>query len=222
MYLDTDGKTYGSYRLALLSGKTMIDQNIRFLFNTSNHTPIHDYTRTISDRPNNIDIESNILTDIEKDTEDVTSYTEIQNIPSINGVSLYNTKTHDIGIKEIPITDIIDILDDVWKEELITNPLFPISHHQLLETESNIVLHKSNPNIIGYTNDDMITIYASGISDKFFTLYISSDVNGDIDDTSSTLKIIPFIKVGTYVLIEKKYEGMWLHSTEPDVKSIKL
>lgn len=222
VYLDADGKTYGSYRLALLSGKTMVDQNIRFLFNTSNHTPMHDYTRTISNRPNNIDIESNILTDIEKDTEDVTSYTEIQNIPSINGVSLYNTKTHDIGIKEIPITDIIDILDDVWKEELITNPLFPISHHQLLETESNIVLHKSNPNIIGYTNDDMVTVYASGISDKFFTLYISSDVNGDIDDTSSTLKIIPFFKVGTYILIEKKYEGMWLHSTEPDVKSIKL
>ena len=117
---------------------------------------------------------------------------------------------------------LIDMLDDIWKNEIITNPLFPISHREVLATESQIILHKANPNAIGYESNDMFAVYASGISERFFTLYLSKDANGKIDDTLSTVKIIPFINIGTYILLEKKYEGLWLHCTEPNTKSIKL
>ena len=222
VYVDINGITYGSYRLALLSGKTMINQDIRYLFNTSNHKPIHDYTKGISSIPNNVDVETNILASLKQNDEDTKKYTEVHNTPTINGVSIYNAKTHDLGIREISSDMLIDMLDDIWKNEIITNPLFPISHREVLVTESQIILHKANPNVIGYESNDMFAVYASGISERFFTLYLSKDANGKIDDTLSTVKIIPFINIGTYILLEKKYEGLWLHCTEPNTKSIKL
>ena len=174
------------------------------------------------------DISSSILREVEYklndilNDEDTKKYTEVHNTPTINGVSIYNTKTHDLGIREISSDMLIDMLDDIWKNEIITNPLFPISHREVLATESQIILHKANPNAIGYELNDMFAVYASGISKQFFTLYLSKDANGKIDDTLSTVKIIPFINIGTYILLEKKYEGLWLHCTEPNTKSIKL
>lgn len=222
VYVDINGITYGSYRLALLSGKTMVNQDIRYVFNTSNHKPIHDYIRGIANDPNNVDVETNILAGLKQTDSDVNKYTEVHNTPTINGVSIYNAKTRDLGIREISPEMIIDMLDDIWKNEIITNPLFPISHREVLTTESQISLHKANPNTVGYDGTDMFAVYASGISEQFFTLYLSKDANGKIDNINSTVKIIPFINVGTYILLEKKYEGMWLHCTEPDVKSIRL
>ena len=68
----------------------------------------------------------------------------------------------------------------------------------------------------------MYLVYTSGKIDKYFTLYISKSSEGVIDDVNNTVKIIPFIKAGTYVLIDSKYMGLWLHSTYPNTQPIHI
>ena len=219
VYTDNTGKAYGSYRLALLSGKSMIDQGIRYLFNTTAHDPaIDNYTRSISGDPHNMDIETDIMStiNIEKET---TKYNEMHGLPTLNGMTIYNLKTSTLGIEDVPIDDIVSILDEVWKDEIIKNPLFHTTHKQTTSKEDMIVLHSVESDAIGVTgfnSNDSFAVYASGLSESFFTLYISTSIDGKIDNTTDTQLIIPFVKVGVYILIDKKYKGLWLHCTEPN------
>jgi hypothetical protein len=68
----------------------------------------------------------------------------------------------------------------------------------------------------------MYVLYASGISNGFFTFYISKSSSGKIDDTANTLKILPFIRTGVFVYVDKSVQGRWLHCTHPNVKPIKI
>ena len=42
------------------------------------------------------------------------------------------------------------------------------------------------------------------------------------NDIENTMKIIPFIRTGVYVVVDKSYSGMWLHSTMKNCKPIKI
>ena len=75
-------------------------------------------------------------------------------------------------------------------------------------------------NVRSDTND--FVIFASGFSSRYFTLYISKKSDGNIDDIDNTVKIISFIKTCVYVIIDKSYNGMWLHSTFPNTKPIRI
>lgn len=220
VYMDLDGRTYGSYRLASLSGKAMIDQNIRYLFNTSNHSKLDTYTRSIDNKPNNVDIEEDIMLQLTMDDAGLNMYSELDNKPTLNGVTIYNMSSTDLGLKEIPINDFIEKYDEVWKKESILNPLFVTSHRESYSLNSKLTLHRRSAAALGYP--DSIIVYASGFSDKYFTLYISKSSNGKINEIANTVKVIPFISTGIYVLIEKEYTGYWLHCTEPNVDPIKI
>ena len=220
VYMDLDGKTYGSYRLASLSGKAMIDQNIRYLFNTSNHSKLDTYTRSIDNNPNNVDIEEDIMSQLIMDDAGLDMYSELDNKPTLNGVTVYNMSSTDLGLKEIPINDFIEKYDEVWKKESILNPLFMTSHRESYSLNSKLTLHRRSAAALGYP--DSIIVYASGFSDKYFTLYISKSSNGKINEIANTVKVIPFISTGIYALIEKEYTGYWLHCTEPNVDPIKI
>lgn len=220
-YTDIYGETYGSYQLALLSGKTMVNQDIKFVFNASNHKSIHDYTRSMSYFPNNIDIEKDIFETLTTDTDSI-KYNELINLPKINGVTVYNMKSCDFGIMEISIEELAMMLDYVWKTEEVTNPLFITSHKSSMNNNTSIKLHKKSSSSIGISDNDTFVIYATGLSDRYFTMYITSNINRKIHDAAATKKIIPFVKVGTYIVLDKSYQDYWLCCTEPDVKPIKL
>jgi uncharacterized protein YlbG (UPF0298 family) len=160
------------------------------------------------------------MTQLTTDDSTIDSYTELDNKPSINGINIYNMNSTDLGLNEIPINDIIKKYDEVWKKEIIMNPLFIMSHRDNYKTMDKVILHRRSASALGYPN--AIAVYASGYSDKYFTLYISKSSNGKINEIMNTVKVIPFIRVGIYAIIEKEYEGLWLHCTEPNVQSIKI
>lgn len=225
VYTDINGNTYGSYHLALESNKLIVDQSVRYLFNTSNHTKIQDYTRSIDNNPNNRDIESDILETIitpEPDPEDpeVVKYNELDNKPTINGVTVYNMRSTDLGLIEIPTDQLQEMYDEVWKKEIMTNPLFYTSHKRSLKNDDVLTLHSQAGDSFGYP--DSLIVYASGIVDKSFSLYISRTENGRINSIANTVKIIPYVRTGVYIVIEKKYKSMWLHCTESDTTPIRI
>ena len=225
VYTDINGNTYGSYHLALESNKLIVDQSVRYLFNTSNHTKIQDYTRSIDNNPNNRDIESDILETIitpEPDPQDpsVVKYNELDNKPTINGVTVYNMRSTDLGLIEIPTDQLQELYDEVWKKEIMTNPLFYTSHKRSLKNDDVLTLHSQSGDSFGYP--DSLIVYASGIVDKSFSLYISRTENGRINSIANTVKIIPYVRTGVYIVIDKKYKSMWLHCTESDTTPIRI
>lgn len=225
VYTDINGNTYGSYHLALESNKLIVDQSVRYLFNTSNHTKIQDYTRSIDNNPNNRDIESDILETIitpEPDPQDpeVVKYNELDNKPTINGVTVYNMRSTDLGLIEIPTDQLQEMYDEVWKKEIMTNPLFYTSHKRSLKNDDVLTLHSQSGDSFGYP--DSLIVYASGIVDKSFSLYISRAENGRINSIANTVKIIPYVRTGVYIVIDKKYKSMWLHCTESDTTPIRI
>lgn len=220
IYLDLHGNIFGSYEVALLSNAMIREQTKRYRFNTLEHKQIHDYTKNIIPNPNNKDVEVDILDMISLDTSNITSYQQLYHIPSINGIPLMHITSDQLGLLPAPIEKVIESFDQVWKKEILTNPLFLMTHKDLtLEKEHQTLYLK----IREYDNDSsMLIVYASGTLSNYFTLYISELSNGTIDDVNHTLKIIPFIRTGVYVLIEKEYKGMWLHSTFENCKPIKI
>ena len=118
---------------------------------------------------------------------------------------------------EIPNDKLFDMFDQVWKYEHITNPLF--EHTQ---RDGYGLIHDSHTEIhIKYTDEHYIA-YVTGMTRKSFTMYISEHENDSIDDVKNTYKIIPFINTGVYVVLDKKYHGKWLHTTDPTCKPIRL
>ena len=225
MYVDLNGNSFSSYRLSMLSNSNITEQNIRFVFNVNNHNKIHDYTKSIIGNPNNKDIEENILSSINFDVYDM-DYTKLHNIPSINGVPLLHPDLKDIGLTEIPNNKINELFDSVWRYETLLNPLFQMTHKDFNQYDNDVKLHIKKINSdewhgMSFDESEFFDIYTTGGINKYFTLYISKKSNGVIDDIENTVKIIPFIMTGTHVLIDKKYEGMWLHSTY-DTKAMKL
>lgn len=228
VYVDLNGNSYSNYRLALLSNSRIRNQDIMFTFNTNVHRQIHDYSKDIISKTNNRDVETDILDYITFD-DDVLDYNKLYNIPSINGVSIFHPKIQGLGISEIPNDNIIEMFDKVWKLEETTNPLFVTTHrdNRTNTDEKILTLHIkqiTEPHWNGLTIDTtgMFLIYATGPVEKYFSYYISKTSDGVIDDVNNTVKIIPFIMPGVYVLIDKKYQGMWLHATHGKTKPIHI
>lgn len=227
VYIDLNGNTFSSYKLALLSNSNIVKQDIRYVYNTNQHQKIHDYTKNIITDPNNHDIESNILDSIIIDNENDKDYNKLYNVPSINGVTIYHPTISSLGISEIPNDEILDLMDKTWRYEIITNPLFTNTHRDGmgLVNGQHVDLHikSSNDNYdIGIDSSDMFIAYATGVTSKYFTLYISKKSDGVIDDVENTIKIIPFIKTGVYVFIDRSYRGLWLCSTMEHCRSVRI
>lgn len=219
VYIDLNGKTYASHKLAVNSGESVYMEDIRYMFNANNQQPMQTYTKSIISNPNNKNIETDILETINFPNENPTYYEELFNVPSINGVDIYDPKSYHLGLVETPNKEILEMFDRVWRREQCTNPIFPMTHMRelnLIDGEK-IVLHTKYSG-----KEDMYVLYASGVSNGFFTFYISNSSSGKIDDTVNTIKIIPFIRTGVFVYVDKSFQGRWLHCTHPNVKPIKI
>jgi len=219
VYSDLYGNIYGSYQLAMLSNKNIRNQNIQFMFNASNCTNLQSYTKTIIDDPNNDDLEEDILSSIQFNDTDNKNYNYLYNIPSINGTRLHHPKIDSLGVMEVPNDEIIKLMDKVWKYEIMTNPLFNMTHKDNIEYDEKkgLKLHIKKDN-----ESNNFIIYAIGNTEKYFSLYISNISNGNIDDINNTLKIIPFVQTGTLIVIDDTYIGKWIHSTIDNTKPIQI
>ena len=227
VYIDINGNSYSTYRLAMLSNNRIHKQDIKFVFNANVHKRIHDYTKNIIPRPNNKDYEEDILSYVTF-TDTIDSYEQLYNIPTLNGVTLFHPKLNDLGITEVPSDDLIKEFDKVWKYEELTNPLFVTTHREgshanddILKTHIKLIT-EPHWNGLEIDTSGMYLIYATGPVEKYFSFYISKTSDGAIDDVDNTVKIIPFIMPGVYVLIDHKYEGMWIHCTHGRTKPIHI
>lgn len=225
VYVSMDGKVFSSYEHMLKSNTNILTEDIRYVFNTENHHQLNDFVGDILDKPNNIDIEDNILDSI-VDTASSTDYDQLCNLPSINGVTVLHLTSRDIGFSELEDDKIFTMFDNVWKKERLTDIDFPYTHR----TDNHIhtvKLRSIPPENIGIDNpEDWICIQITSDMRKYFSLYVSNDEDSNIDDminpiTSNTLKVIPFVCSGMYVLIDKEsYKGHWLHATYPNTTPI--
>lgn len=215
VYTALDGKTFTSYKKSLQHNSPIIKQTLQFVFNVNNHTPLNDYTKSIINNPNNINIDKDILELITVDNPE--SYNDIHNIPSINGVPLRHPLITSLGFIEASNMDIIKALDKIWKNEQINYPEFGITHRKdIIGRTLNVpVIHvKQNTN---YTSDkDYYVGYVTGLTDEYFSMYISDNENDKIYNTSRVLRIIGFIKSGIQIYIDKSMHGKWLHITCED------
>ena len=218
VYIDLEGNVYSSHEIAM-KNKNVFTEDIRYTFNTNNQQLLHTKTRSIISNPNNKNLEKDIFETIQFDTDTPTNYEELLNIPSINGVDVYNPMSYNLGLIETPNKKILEMFDKVWKLEQSTNPLFPKTHmlNLGLVDGEKVILHTKYSG-----KDDKYILYANGVCDEFFTLYISKSSNGSIDDVENTLKIIPFIRTGVFVYVDKSLQGQWLHCTHPNVNPIKI
>ena len=216
VYIDLNGQVYGSHKLV---SDNVFMEDVRYSFNANNQQSLQLHTESIISNPNNKNVEKNILETFTSDNDTPTYYDELINVPSINGVDIYNPMSYNLGLIETPNENILGLLDKVWKFEQSTNPLFPTTHMigLVLIDGEHIILNSKYSG-----KDNMYILYATGIGDGFFTFYISNSGNATIDDTENTLKIIPFIRTGVFVYVDKSYQGKWLHCTHPNVKPIKI
>ena len=228
LYVDINGNTYSNYRLALLSNSRIRNQDIKFVFNANIHNSISDYTNNIIKAPNNVDVEDDILSYVTLN-DNIMDYNKLYNIPSINGITIFHPKLQGLGISEIPNKKIIELFDKVWMLERTTNPIFGMTHKEGsgVDDDTSLKLHikqltEPHWNDVQIDTTGMFLIYATGPVEEYFSLYISNTSDGVIDDTTNTTKIIPFIMPGVYILLDKKYQGMWLHSTFGNTKPIHI
>lgn len=214
VYVNQKGKTFSTYNQALLSSSPITNQSIQFLYNADIHQSIHDYYGSIVPNPNNRDVEPNVFEGLIGDETGVTSYDQIYNVPTINGTQLHHPSLKDFHLQEIPSNDILNLFDQVWKLETSTNMLFKATHRDDSQTAVFINL-RIQESLSGVVGEDYFVIVATGLTEKYFSLYITTDASAAIDDVA-TQQIIPYIKTGVYVVISKaSYEGMWLKSTFP-------
>ena len=214
VYMDLFGNTFSSYTLMMLSNSNIRYQSIQYRFYFNTKSSLDTYTKGIISNPNNHDIETDILSYLTI-SDTVTSYNEIFNIPSINGVPLQHPTTMDLGLLQIPSDQILAVYDKVWAKEITTNPLFPITHRDLIHTNQYVLIHL-------YEEENSFRIMTTGIYDKLFTIYISTSNSSSIQNTQTTKKIIPMIQLGTGLLIDKSYRGMWIHTTIPNTTPIQI
>lgn len=229
VYIDINGNTFSSFKLAMLSNSKIRNQNISFIFNANNHDKLNDYWRSVVDNPNNYDLEQDIFSTITFD-DSTNDYNELFNIPTINGISLFHPKLSGLGIAEVPNIDIVKEFDRVWRIEATTNPFFMTTHRSdthLTDQNVGLVLHcnritEPHWHDLSIDTTGMFEIHTTGPVEKYFSLYVSRLENGAIDDVNNTVKIIPFMSSSVYILLDESYQGMYLHSTHPNTTPIHI
>ena len=135
-------------------------------------------------------------------------YRKLIHLPSINNVSLYNLSIHHLGLREIDNKKILDLYNRIWRKEAVINPYIPLHH------TTDIL----NIPIIKYTTDtvnDCYHINIAGQYEGFFTIYISSIEDGEIDDVTNTIQIIPYVNCGIQITLQSisKYKKKYIHTT---------
>jgi len=208
VYIDLYGNVYTSYDEAIRSGHTFLEQHLRFRYNgPPNHTPLQNSTMGYITNPNNNNIEQDIMDFFPKYEERHPSnnYNDYYNIPLINGVPLYHLFTDDIGLHEIENTKILDALDDAWKYERITNPLFPTTHRDdsMIIEQQYLLIHVKE-------DFNKYVIYTTGTYSRYFTIYLTEHQWEEMDHAKM---IIPIIRTGTRIELPKSVKGLWVHAT---------
>lgn len=199
VYVDLNGKMFSSYIKALKSNVDMDTQSVSFTFNVNNHRDIDDYQLKES---NNIDNEPDILDNIISD-EEITDYDQLYNIPTLNGYQIRHLTAYKF-MREIPISTIANVLDDIWKPEQLENPDFPVTHRYAASKDEVSIIVKRSP---------AYKIRLMGLSKKSFSVFITNNSNDSISDTTNCVKIIPFVKTGYDIIIDSSYAGKWVHTT---------
>lgn len=208
IYSDLSGNMFGSYIQALASNKAIRYQTVKYAFGTNTQSEIDKYANDIVLNPNNIDVETDIMSFISTDGE-ATSYNELYNIPSINGIPLRHPTIEDLGMTEIPNSEIISRYNKTWAYEICTRVDFPLTHMDLLNSSERVRLHAS-------IFDNQYRVYTTGICSKYFTLFISNTIDG------TPTQVIPMIQLGTSILLPVSYEGKWIRCTFPGTVPIQL
>lgn len=216
VYVDLNGNTYGSYHSMLVYKANIIDQSIKYQFNQSTKTDLDDYLASDVRASGNRDYEPDILSYVQIDEEEPTSYEELYHIPTINGQTIFHATTQTLGLIEITNKQVIDILDRTWKKEIL-NGMIPITHNGKLKTQSDATqfLHVIR-------RDDHFEIYTSGTFDRPFTLYLSTTQTGKIQNATTTVRIMPMLRAGTHVILAPEFENLWVISTVPDTTPVQI
>ena len=214
IYVDLNGKVYASFLEMLKQRGNISNQSIQYVFNQDTNSDFDSYVVDTMRTPNNNDYEPDIMKYIISD--DVTSYTMLSNLPTINGETILNLQTSDLGLMEIPNSEILKKFDKIWKSEGL-NGITPFKHlARYIDTNGkNQTIHVNEL-------EDSYEIYFTGLSDLCFTMYISNHSVDNISDRNNVLQIIPMIKPGTRILIQKSFKGKWIHTTIPTTESIRL
>ena len=208
VYITLSGKTFSSYKNALLSNQNIINQSIQFMFNTNQHELLQDYTRPIIKNPNNNDIETDIISTITFEEPAQLDYSLLYNKPTICNIPLQHLNSKSLPFESMSNLNISDIMDRVWKKEITTNPLFLTTHKDGLDIRNDKILRL---HVKPY--EDKYVGYVTGVDSSYFSMYISNNADDVISDISNTLQIIPFVKCGIYIVIDKSFRGKWLHTT---------
>lgn len=213
VYMDLNGNVYTSYLEILQNRVDVVDQKITFSFNQDIHSGLDTYLYDSIRDPHNHDYETDIMSLIQTDA--VTSYRQLHNIPTLNGVPIFHLTTADLGLQEIPNQQILHAFDKVWKLEGL-NGITPFKH---MSAYVDTIGPSQTLHVKKITNG--YEIYTTGLSDTCFTLYISTNRNGNIDDTT-TLQIIPMIRPGTRIVMDDTFEGNWVCSTVPGTTPVRI
>ena len=216
VYIDINGKTYTSYIEMMLHHANITNETIEYYFDQNTQSGFDTYLPEPIRYPNNKDYEVDILSYIISNDETI-SYDTLYNIPSINGVSIYNITSESIGFVEIPNQQVLDMFDKVWKREAL-NGIVPFNH-SMQYIDSNIKEQTLHVRVCPTGGFD---IYTSGLNDRIFTLYISDMESGKIDDPIHTKQIIPMVRPGVVIHIDDTYQDMWLHSTNITAEPIQI
>ena len=216
IYIDLEGNVFSTYQQAILSTHEILSQSIQYTFyGFPNHTKLQNTVVGFIDNPNNYDLEKDIMENWKKTDE--TDYNKLYNTPTINGVSIYHPITDDLGLYELPNEKILESLDQVWKYERLTNPLFAMTHldSSMIRDQQYLLFHVKE-------EDDHFVVYTTETYSHYFTLYVSDDMFANIENLDHTIKVIPLIRTGVRITLDKKYKGMWLHATIQNENPIKI
>ena len=220
MYTDMYGMTYASFDEAL--SHIITQQNIRYTFNTfpTQHTQLQNYTKAFINYPNNKDLEPNIMeTIISRDgVASDYDYRKYDNIPRINDTPLYYPTTDDLGIIEMDVMNMIPYYDKAYKREILTDPLFPMTHldDTMVPHNAYLILHHI------LNTDGTFTVYATGTYHNYFMMYLTDTIDGRIQDSDHNESIIPFVRTGVRIILPKECRGLYLQTTFDNYDPIQL
>ena len=213
VYIDLYGNyyhtnTYDSFLKMMINNHYIVEQRIDYMFYNLQHQPLYEYTGNVIKNPNNHDAEPNILDGLLLPETTPIDYRNLIHLPMINGSVLYNMSVRSLGIHEIDNKKILNLYNQIWSKDAVINPYIPLHHTTDI---MNIPVVKYDKDI----ENDCYRININGQYDGFFTVYISSIENGEIDDIEHTIQIIPYVNCGIQIVLESidKYEKKYVHTT---------
>lgn len=216
MYIDLKGNVYGSYKEILKRHANIMDESVKYAFNTNTKYKLDEYLSADVRESNNINAEPDIMDNITIDESTIVSYNQIHQIPTINGVPVYNLTSTSMGFLEYSNRMLLEKYDIIWKRERMNGDI-QLSHMADYDIRDRQIqrLHVKK-------TEDGYEIYTTGITDYCFTLYISDVENGAIDDPGHVYKIMPMLRSGVIIKLDQSFTDKWLMSTIPNTPTIQI